>query len=82
MAEIEFPQYRKYNNNKSFFKIISESEFEEISVLGGYYILTSYTAKILPDRNFIKDMLDNKDSHWIIIGENDYIEVRNKSNHE
>jgi hypothetical protein len=29
-SEINFPTYRKYKNNKNYFKIISNTEFDEI----------------------------------------------------
>jgi hypothetical protein len=52
-----FPQYRKYKNHKHFFKVISESEFDEISFIGQRASVTKHIAKILPDRNFISDLL-------------------------
>ncbi|MBI3517796.1 MAG: hypothetical protein HY062_00375 [Bacteroidetes bacterium] len=57
MSQITFPTYRKYKNNKNFFKIINESEFEEISFIGSRVIVTKHLAKILPDRNLISDLL-------------------------
>lgn len=54
-----FPQYRKYKNNKHFFKIISHEVFEEISFIGNKPIIHTITAKILPDRNFIADLLND-----------------------
>lgn len=57
MNQITFPTYRKYKNNKNFFKIINENEFEEISFIGSKVIVTKHLAKILPDRNLIADLL-------------------------
>lgn len=57
MNEITFPVFRKYKNNKHFFKIISENEFDEISFIGSKVIVTKNFAKILPDRNLISDLL-------------------------
>lgn len=57
MNQIIFPTYRKYKNNKNFFKIISQDEFEEISFIGTKVIVTKHLAKILPDRNLISDLL-------------------------
>ncbi len=54
-----FPVYRKYRNNKHFFKIMSHSEFEEISFIGKKAIVTKHTAKILPDRNLVADLLND-----------------------
>ena len=58
-TEITFPTYRKYKNNKNFFKIISVSEFDEISFIGSKVIVVKHIAKILPDRNFIYDLLND-----------------------
>ena len=57
--QIIFPAYRKYKNNKHFFKIINENEFEEISFIGSKIIVTNHIAKILPDRNLIADLLND-----------------------
>ena len=57
MSQITFPTYRKYKNNKNFFKVINENEFEEISFIGSKVIVTQHLAKILPDRNLIADLI-------------------------
>lgn len=54
-----FPAYRKYRNNKHFFKIMSNNEFEEISFIGNKAVVTKHVAKILPDRNLIADLLND-----------------------
>lgn len=59
MNHIVFPTYRKYKNNKHFFKIINESEFDEISFIGSKAMVVKHIAKILPDRNFISDLLND-----------------------
>lgn len=72
VSNFVFPQYRKYSTNKSFFKIISESEFIEIQVVGKTVIKHTVKAKILPDRNLINDMLECKGGHWEMIMENEF----------
>ncbi len=57
MNQIIFPTYRKYKNNKHFFKIMNENEFEEISFIGSKVLVVKHVAKILPDRNLIADLL-------------------------
>ena len=59
MNHIVFPTYRKYKNNKHFFKIINASEFDEISFIGSKAMVVKHIAKILPDRNFISDLLND-----------------------
>ena len=61
MSQIIFPTYRKYKNNKNFFKIMNENEFEEISFIGSKVVVTKHLAKILPDRNLIADLLHDSD---------------------
>ena len=74
---ITYPQYRKYSNNRSFFKIISSEEFEEIKLNGNKAYLHFFKAKILPDRNFIYDLTFDFDKHWLKIDANEYEEIKN-----
>jgi len=69
-----FPQYRKYPNNKSFFKVLSSEAFEEINVIGKKFFLTKVEAKILPDRNFIADMIEASEN-WVKIEESEYEDI-------
>jgi len=61
---ITFPVYRKYKNKLSYFKINSDSNFEEIKIMANQGSIHTFNAKILPDRNFIYDMLYNYNEHW------------------
>jgi len=61
---VSYPQYRKYLNDKAYFKIISATEWEEIRVLGSKYILHSFTVNIMPDRNFMYDMTFDYENNW------------------
>jgi hypothetical protein len=72
MNQIIFPTYRKYKNNKHFFKIINESEFEEISFIGKKVIVTKHLAKILPDRNLISDLLYDIGNTSELSGQKEY----------
>lgn len=72
----EFPQYRKYPNEKHFFKIISKDEFEEIAVMGSHYSIHHKVAKILPDRNLILDMLTHFGDHYLLSEEKEYEAVK------
>lgn len=68
-SSIHFPQYRKYKNNRHFFKITGTTEFEEISFIGTKKLVTRHTAKILPDRNLIHDLLHEPDIADVITEE-------------
>lgn len=78
-TEVKFPIYRKYHNGASYFKIFSESLFEEIKKEPGGYRVYEFEARILPDRNFLYDMIYNYQAHWQEIDEGEYLETRSKS---
>ncbi len=78
MGKIFFPQYRKYKNNKSFFKIISKTQFEEIKFMGEKMNIYYFETKILPDRNFIQDMLFEHEKYWDICSDIVYEELKAK----
>ena len=62
--KFSYPQYRKYKNNRSYFKIISPDEFEEIVVFKGKGRLHHFQARILPDRNLVSDMTFDFQDYW------------------
>lgn len=68
---MDFPQYRKYKNGKSYFKITSTEEFEEYQLQFGRIEKHYFKASILPDRNFIADMLVDYHDHWEKVDEED-----------
>ncbi len=74
--EITFPQYRKYANGQSFFKIISAQEFEEIKVTGQTKEIHNFIAKILPDRNYIHDLTFDYTKYWVSCSEEEYNTTR------
>lgn len=69
---MNFPQYRKYLNGKSYFKIISLQQAEELKISSTFYEMHTIEAKILPDRNFIMDLLQNFATFAITIDEKEY----------
>lgn len=75
---ITYPQYRKYKNNKVYFKIISANEWEELHLLGNKVTLHPFVAKILPDRNYIADMTFDYKENWDAIEESEYEEVKKR----
>jgi hypothetical protein len=74
---VTYPQYRKYANNKAYFKIISAGEWEEIQIVGSKHIFHHFTVKILPDRNYIYDMTFDYEKNWVKIEEEEYEKIRN-----
>ena len=76
---MNFPQFRKYKNGKSFFKIISNQQFEEYQLQFGKVVKHEFKAAILPDRNYISDMLEHYSEHWDKIEEADFISFLEKN---
>jgi len=78
MNKTTYPQYRKYANNKVFFKIISNSEWEEVHHTANQYTLHNFTAKILPDRNYLHDMTFEYENNWLKIEKEEYEHIKIK----
>lgn len=77
-ATISFPIYRKYEGGLSYFKITSSSHFIELKVMGTLVSKYDITAKILPDFQFITDMIDLHNNHWAESTEEEYLLVEAK----
>jgi len=76
-----FPIYRKYPNNKTYYKVHSHSLLTEIKIMGSTYFINSIEAKIMPDRNLIADIIANENNFLVAIeaGEyNDFLEMCKK----
>ncbi len=69
---MDFPLYRKYANGASFFEVLSDSEFRELKVVGGYYELHHIKATILPERNYISDLINNSEGYYVEATQNEY----------
>lgn len=67
-----FPQYRKYSNNRSWFKILDESSFEELIISGKNYNVKSFKVLTFVDRNMMMDMLADNGKNWMVITGADY----------
>ena len=76
LKDINFPVYRKYKNNKSYFKIIQPKLFEEIQVIGSKKVIKLTEAKQFPEMLFISDLISNFSVMADEINEEDYLRVR------
>ncbi len=54
---MDFPVYRKYTNNRSFFIITSEKTWIEYKFNGKKFEKHSFTANQFPEMMFIKDLI-------------------------
>lgn len=76
---ITYPQYRKYHNEKGYFKIISPKEWEEIQIVGSRYLLHRFTVAIFPDRNFVYDMTFDFEKNWTPIEQAEYEKIKERA---
>jgi hypothetical protein len=76
--DIQFPVYRRYKNGKSYFKIISRNEFEEIQILGSKKIINTIKAIQLPEMNHVHDLVYDKKIAEEILSE-EYESVKRNS---
>lgn len=72
LEDINFPLYRKYKNHKRFYKIINKREFEEIQIIGSRSVIHHIHAKILPDFNFINDLISDYEAFAEVCSEEEY----------
>lgn len=62
---MEFPVYRKINNGKSYYKIISNLEFIEIQIIGKIYFKNHFKISQYPDKLFLLDVISGKPPYEI-----------------
>lgn len=70
----DFPIFRKYSNEKTYFRINSKENFDELIIIASYYIYRNQQALILPEFIMIVDMIDNLNNHWLPINESEFEE--------
>jgi len=73
---MDFPVYLKFENEKHYFKILSDSEFEEITVIGNKYDIFLFKAEIYPDKVRIQEMIKNENNYWVPIAVEEYLKIR------
>lgn len=57
LEELSYPIYRKRKNNRSFYKINSVNQFDEIQSMGTKYIFYSFTISQYPEILMLMDMI-------------------------
>jgi hypothetical protein len=61
---MKFPIYRKYKGIDVWFKINSLTNFTEYKKLGSKLIEHEVDAKIYPEQQFIRDMIECYENRW------------------
>ncbi len=67
-----FPQFRKLSNEKAFYKILDERNFEEIQLIGSKKILHKTVAEQYPEILRIQDMLNCLNGLFIVFSEKEW----------
>lgn len=76
LEDIHFPLYRKYKNNKSYFKIIHAGLFEEIQIIGSKKVIKQTEAKLFPEVVFVRDLALNYHHMADEISETEYMQLK------
>lgn len=76
---IIFPVYRKYKNNKSYFKISDKENFQEIKVIGSRYFVSNIKAKLYPEKMFILSLLSVEEAVADPIEAAEYDDIASKA---
>lgn len=76
IEDIHFPVYRKYKNNRNYFKIINAETFEEIRMVGEKKLISLTEAKLFPEKSFLNDLLFNYQEFAEEIGAKEYEDLR------
>ena len=63
-AQGTYPVYRKYPHGNTWFKVLGDDCFEELQVIGQRFSVTTHQASILPDFNYINDLVHDYKPHW------------------
>jgi hypothetical protein len=72
---IQFPQYRRYKNGLSYFKILSNTEFEEIRIVGKKRIVNHIVANQYPEKVFINGLLFKYEEFAEVSDEREWLEI-------
>jgi hypothetical protein len=72
LEELEYPIYRKYKNNKSYFKIMDPRNFVEIQLIGSQRRVLTIKVKQYPEMVFIRDLIMNYSAMAENISEDEY----------
>lgn len=71
----DFPQYRKLSNEKVFYRIRDDRNFDEIQLIGSRANLFSMTATQYPEILKIQDLIEANDEGIEIATETEFFEL-------
>lgn len=74
----DFPQYRKLSNEKVFYRIRSERDFDEIQLMGSKAFWFSMTAEKYPEILRIQDLLNQSEDVVLMSSEEEFMSLKEK----
>lgn len=69
---MQFPQYRKLINERSFYRIDSLDSFTELQKIGTRVLVYTIKAEQYPEKLKILDMLKFEDPNFIVSNETEF----------
>lgn len=72
MQNAEFPLYRRYAGTDTWFEILSPSTFRELKLMLTHFAISTFEARILPDRNYIYDLIHCAQSGIIAVDASEF----------
>jgi hypothetical protein len=67
-----FPLFRRYLHGNTYYRINSQENFDELMVVGKFFVFKNFQARILPEYQLIIDLIDNAENRWEIIESSDF----------
>jgi hypothetical protein len=68
-----FPQFRRYSDRNTYFKIEREDFFIEYKKVGKYYTVSEIECKLFPEKMFLNDLLICSFEQIELINESEYL---------
>ena len=68
----QFPIFRRYLHGNTYYRINSQENFDELMVVGKFFVYKNFQARILPEYQLIIDLIDNVENRWEIIEAKDF----------
>ena len=68
----QFPLFRRYLHGNTYYRINSQENFDELMIVGKFYVYKNFQARILPEYQMINDLIDNAENRWEVIDELDF----------
>ena len=73
---MEYPLYRKYSNERSYFKVESDREFIQLQRIGKRVLEQRIVAKRYPELLLIRSLISMEEPHIILSNQSEFENTR------